>query len=76
MNTIAEKLYSLLKIVLDSSEMVPALYHSTILNLVKPYLRKADDSELRTVIQYVRDDVIPFLLGEKSELKKMAGDDN
>ena len=67
MKTIAERLFSLLQIILRDNKTIPGMYHPIIINMVKPYLRETSESDLRTMILYVRDQVIPFILGETDE---------
>lgn len=62
--SIAERLYKLLSTILKDNSVIPAMYHSIILNLVRPYLQKASDSELREMIQKLRDEIIPWILND------------
>jgi hypothetical protein len=62
--TIAERLFFLLQAMLKESDSIPSMYHGVVVNLVKPYLRKAKEDELRNVIINIRDNVIPWILGE------------
>lgn len=62
--SIANRLYQLLSTILKDNSVIPAMYHSIILNLVRPYLQKASDSELREMVLKLRDEIIPWILGE------------
>lgn len=64
---IAQRLEALLQTVLTDNNLIPAMYHKVIMNMVKSYLVKADESELVKHIKQLRDDVIPFLLGEHND---------
>lgn len=62
---IGSRLFGLLTAFLESGTMIPPMYHGVILNFVKPYLQKTNDSELRIQIEKIRDEIIPFLLTGK-----------
>ncbi len=62
--TIAERLFILLQKMLNESDSIPSMYHGVVLNLVKPYLKKASESDLKKVVIDIRDNVIPWILGE------------
>lgn len=59
---IADRLFKLLSAILADGSTVPAMYHPVILNMVKPYLKKTDDSQLRAMIEKLRDEIIPWIL--------------
>ena len=63
-SNIANRLYQLLSTILKDSSVIPAMYHGVILNLVRPYLQKASESELSEMILKLRDEIIPWILGE------------
>jgi len=62
--SIANRLYQLLSTILKDNSVIPAMYHSIILNLVRPYLQKASDSELSEMILKLRDEIIPWILND------------
>ncbi len=62
--SIANRLYQLLSTILKDNSVIPAMYHSIILNLVRPYLQKASDSELREMILKLKDEIIPWILND------------
>lgn len=62
--SIANRLYQLLSTILKDNSVIPSMYHSIILNLVRPYLQKANDSELSEMILKLRDEVIPWILND------------
>lgn len=62
--TINARLFALLNSVLKDGTFIPAMYHPVILNLVKPFLRNTSESDLRDQIVKLRDEIIPFILGE------------
>jgi len=65
---IADRLFRLLKSILEDGTVIPQMYHSIILNLVKPYLKKASDSELKEMILKLRDEIIPWVIyGDKNQ---------
>lgn len=63
-SNIANRLYQLLSTILKDSSVIPAMYHGVILNLVRPYLQKASELELSEMILKLRDEIIPWILGE------------
>ena len=62
--SIANRLYQLLSTILKDNSVIPSMYHSIILNLVRPYLQKASDSELSEMILKLRDEIIPWILND------------
>lgn len=65
---IGKRLLALLAEILDSGSVIPSMYHGVILGMVKPYLQKTDDSTLRTMIERLRDEIIPWILdGNKNQ---------
>lgn len=58
------RLFALLDSVLKDGSFIPPMYHPVILNLVKPFLQKTPESDLREQIIKLRDEIIPFILGE------------
>jgi hypothetical protein len=62
-NTIQSRLVALLAQMLDESK-IAAMYHPVINNMVKGYLSRADDSQVREMLLKIRDEIIPWLLGE------------
>lgn len=62
--SIANRLYQLLSTILKDNSVIPAMYHSIILNLVRPYLQKASDSDLSEMILKLRDEIIPWILND------------
>lgn len=63
-DTIQNRIFNLLSVVLEDGNLIPKMYHSVILNFVKPYLQKTPDEVLKEQIKKLRDEVIPFILGE------------
>ena len=59
---IAERIYSLLQTLLEDGTMIPKMYHPIIENLIKSYLKKANDAQLKKVIEKLRDELIPWVL--------------
>lgn len=62
--TIGARLFALLQSILEDGTAIPAMYHPIVESLVKNYLKKADDSQLREVIVKLRDELIPWILDE------------
>ena len=65
-SNIANRLYQLLSTILKDSSVIPAMYHGVILNLVRPYLQKASESELSEMILKLRDEIIPWILNDQN----------
>ncbi len=63
-DSIAARLYALLNSVLEDGTFIPKMYHPVIMNLIKPFLKNTTESELRDQIIKLRDEIIPFVLGE------------
>lgn len=63
-STTASRLYALLNSVLEDGTFIPKMYHPVIMNLVKPFLKNTSESDLREQIIKLRDEIIPFILGE------------
>ena len=61
-STIANRLYQLLSTILKSGSVIPEMYHQIILNLVRPYLQKASESELSDMILRLQNEIIPWVL--------------
>ena len=59
---IAERIYALLGTILEDGTMIPKMYHPIIENLIKTYLKKATEKQLQTVIENLRDKLIPSIL--------------
>lgn len=65
-STIANRLYQLLSTILKDGSVIPAMYHPIILNLIRPYLQKASESDLQDMILRLQNDIIPWVLnGDK-----------
>lgn len=62
--TIGERLFSLLQTILEDGTAIPAMYHPIIESLVKNYLKKASEKQLREVIEKLRNELIPWILDE------------
>ena len=65
-SNIANRLYQLLSTILKDSSVIPSMYHGVILNLVRPYLQKASESELSEMILKLRDEIIPWILNDQN----------
>ena len=63
-STPATRLYVLFEKILKDSSFVPAMYHPIVINVVKGFLKSTDESELLKQIFYLRDEIIPFIIGE------------
>jgi len=59
---IASRIYALLQSILEDGTMIPKMYHPVIENLIKSYLKKANDEQLKKVIEKLRDELIPWVL--------------
>ena len=65
-SNIANRLYQLLSTILKDGSVIPAMYHPIILNLIRPYLQKASESDLQDMILRLQNDIIPWVLnGDK-----------
>lgn len=62
--TIAARLYALLNSVLEDGTLIPKMYHPVVMNLVKPFLKNTSESDLREQILKLKNEIIPFILGE------------
>lgn len=63
-STIAARLYALLNSVLEDGTLIPKMYHPVVMNLVKPFLKNTSESDLREQILKLKNEIIPFILGE------------
>lgn len=61
-SNIANRLYQLLSTILKDSSVIPSMYHPIILNLIRPYLQKASESDLQDMILRLQNDIIPWVL--------------
>jgi hypothetical protein len=65
--SIQDRLYTLLKSVLNDGVLIPSMYHPVIMNLVKGFLKRTSPDDLRKQILFLRDNVIPWVLGENED---------
>jgi hypothetical protein len=61
---IKERILGLLKVILEDSDMIPKMYQGVIMGFVKPKLDAIPESDLYHHIQRLRDEIIPFILGD------------
>lgn len=65
--TIASRLFGLLASMLegeDGDSPIPAMYHPIILNMVRGFLKRTKEPDLRILIEKLRDELIPWILGD------------
>ncbi len=62
--TIQQRIKALLITVLEDNALIPAAFHKVVLNQVDFYLNKTNPQELIDQIKKIRDEIIPFILGE------------
>lgn len=62
MTPLKDRIVAILKTILADSA-IPKQYHPIILNFVIPKLKQTDDKEIEKGIYYLRDTMLPFLLG-------------
>lgn len=66
--TIAQRLTALFdSLMKEQSGKIPAPFLPIANQLVKNFLKSADESELQKIIMQIRDEVIPFLLGPSND---------
>jgi hypothetical protein len=58
---IAARLYGLMTVVLESGS-IPKIYHKIIVELVKGFLKRSNEAELKKSIEELRDKYIPWVL--------------
>jgi len=63
--TVKERLFILMEMLLDEGTMIPRAYVPIIKNVVKGFLKSADEENLKTQIKSLASEYIPWLLGEK-----------
>ena len=66
-NGIASRIYALLQSILEDGTMIPKMYHPIIDNLIKSYLKRANEAQLKKVIEKLRDELIPWVLDGNSK---------
>lgn len=59
--SLRDKLKALLSVFLDDSKLDP-ITKKLILNIANNFFQKATDEDIRSAIEKLRDDVIPFIL--------------
>lgn len=62
--TTSDRLQGLLKAILSENSIIPKPFHSVIMSQVGRYLTDTNEEELKTQIKKLRDEIIPFILGE------------
>jgi hypothetical protein len=67
---ILDRIYKLFKTFLNDNTLVPKKFHPVVDNLVREYLRKADPAGVRSAVEKMRDEIIPWLLSENEDAKK------
>jgi len=63
--TIKDRLFVLMETLLNDGTLIPKTYHPIIKNLVRGFLARADETQLRQQIKEMSETYIPWLLGEK-----------
>lgn len=64
--TLIERLRALFNSLMEDPKLtIPAAFRPVASNLVNNFLRTADESQMRKIIMDIRDNVIPWLLGDK-----------
>lgn len=60
--TVKDRLYVLMEMLLDEGTMIPKAYIPIIKNVVKGFLKSADEENLKTQIKELSSKYIPWLL--------------
>jgi hypothetical protein len=71
-HNLRDRLLALFEALLQDSR-IGAAFRPVILNMGRSFLTQASDAELREGIEKVRDEMIPFLLGEDEPIIRPVG---
>lgn len=64
--TIIIRLNALFKSVMEDADNIPQALKPVIHKMVKSYLDRGDPEQIRKIIIDIRDNVIPWILGDKA----------
>lgn len=65
--SIKERLFAVFSQMMRESDILPKALRPVIEGLVKGYLQKATDEDIRKIILQIRKEFIPWLLDEQNE---------